>query len=440
MSIRYDKLIPALKALLPTDTVDHLGRAVAFIRRLREIHASAFVWSVVMSRFGSGRPAFEQARQWYQRLGGLEIWPRPFQMRFKSARAVHLFERAFDTAVTQWRDPTRRKVRHPLMRHFPDVVAWDSTVMQVDDSLSKVFKGTRKAKASLKAAVAISVFGLLPLFAQVVPGHRSDQLLFPPLDLFQRGTLLLFDKGFACYDRLRTIANASHHYLCPMRLNGNPQIIKVHCAPASVRKALRNGEPVFLRDLLLATARIGRVWDLDVLVRPQAKATDKTWIRTRLVIVPGLDGQQRPYLTNLAPIQWSPAAIREMYRLRWQIELVYKELKQYLSLEILNSKDQHAVQVFAWASLIALALSRTITAWLCPLVKLVGLGPRFRPALMTRALRATIRFLSLALAAPTRKAVDYIELFTEQVLIEIRTRDIDREDSFKRMIPLLKAA
>jgi hypothetical protein len=92
MSVRYDKLVPALKTLLPDETLSFLGRAVAFIRRLREIESSTFVWSVVLSRFGSGRPAFEQARQWYERLGGASIWRRPFQMRFKTPRAVRLFE------------------------------------------------------------------------------------------------------------------------------------------------------------------------------------------------------------------------------------------------------------------------------------------------------------------------------------------------------------
>src|SRR5689334_7369547 len=99
MTVQYDKLVPALKTLLPDDRLSVLGRAVAFIRRLREIEASVFVWSVVLSRFGSGRPAFEQARQWYERLGGASIWRRPFQMRFKTHRAVQLFEQAFEAAV-----------------------------------------------------------------------------------------------------------------------------------------------------------------------------------------------------------------------------------------------------------------------------------------------------------------------------------------------------
>ena len=321
MSVRYDKLVPALKTLLPDDTLSFLGRAVAFIRRLREIEASIFVWSVVLSRFGSGRPAFEQARQWYERLGGRSIWRRPFQMRFKTPRAVRLFEQAFQTAVTPWRSPHRRRVRHPLQRCFPDVVVWDSTLMQVADSLRGVFKGARIAKASLKACVAITVFGLLPLFAELVAGNRHDMVLFPPLHLFQRGTLMLFDKGFVCYVRLRGITSAGHHYLCPMRLNGNALVVKAHDVPTHVRKALRrHPEGISLRSLLPAEKRIGRVWDLDVPLRPQATAADKTWIRARLVIVPGLKGRQHPYLTNLAPALWEPRALRELHRLRWQIE------------------------------------------------------------------------------------------------------------------------
>jgi hypothetical protein len=179
MSVRYDRLVPTLKALLPHDALSLLGRAVAFIRRLREIEASILVWSVVLSRFGSGRPAFEQACQWYERLGGVRIWRRPFQMRFKTPRAVQLFEQAFQAAVAPWRNAQRPRSRHPLQRCFADVVVWDSTVMQVADSLKNVFKGTRSAKASWKACVAITVFGLLPVFAEIVSGNRHDMVRIP---------------------------------------------------------------------------------------------------------------------------------------------------------------------------------------------------------------------------------------------------------------------
>lgn len=155
MSVDYDELFPALKRLLPEDGLNFLGDTTRFIRRLRSVSASMFVWSVVLSRFGQGVPGFDQARRWFTRLSETPIWPRPFQMRFKKPEAVQLFEQAFEEAVKPWRS-MRRRLRHPLAQRFPDVVAWDSSLVQVADSLRKHFKGTRAAAASLKVVLGVS--------------------------------------------------------------------------------------------------------------------------------------------------------------------------------------------------------------------------------------------------------------------------------------------
>jgi len=56
-----------------------------------------------------------------------------------------------------------------------------------------------------------------------------------------------------------------------------------------------------------------------------------------------------------SPVEnWGAEAIPELYRLRWQIELVNNELKQHLALESVPTKDPNAAQVFGWASLLAL--------------------------------------------------------------------------------------
>ncbi len=436
MRVRYDELIPALKSLLSEKKLDLIGRVVAFIRRLREIRASVFVWSVVLSRFGHGRPGFEQARQWYARLGGVELWPRPFQVRFKSPAAVQLFERAFEDAVQPWR--RRRRARHMLARAFPDVVAVDSTLLQLDDALRPIFKGARGAASSLKALLTISVFGLVPLHAALVAGHQHDMRLFPPLDTFVKGTLLLFDKGFVAYDRLREIQAAAHHYLCPMRLNGNAIVLRARRAPKYVRKALRaHPEGVWLRDLLPADKRIRKPWDLEVALWPKTQARSRQQVRTRLVIVPGPKSAQRPYLTSLTARAWPPRALAELYRLRWQVELVFKELKQDLNLASIPTKDPHAAQVFVWASLVALALSRTVATWLVPLASFVGLGASVRPAVLSRALRSHVRLLARALTATARDARLLLELLADDLLAESRQLQPERDDSFQRLIPLL---
>jgi hypothetical protein len=446
MYVRYDRLVPVLKTVLCDDALDLLGRAVSFIRRLREIRACLFVWSVVLSRFGSGRPGFEQARQWYGRLGGTQLWPRPFQIRFKSPNAVRLFEQAFESCVQRWR--TSRHRCHPLAKHFADIVAVDSTVIELSDALRPVFKGGQNFVSSLKVLLTVSVFGALPLHARMLRGCQHDMTLFPPLELFAPGTLMLFDKGFVAFQRLRDIEAAGLRYLCPMRVNGNAIVLHARRAPGWAtrrirgacklvrRRARQSSDYVMLRDLITADSRIRKPWDLDVVMWP---ANTEVPTYARVVIVPGLGGKPRPYLTNLDPLKWTPAAIAELYRLRWQIELVFKELKQCLNLDNLPSKDPHAVQVFAWASLLALALSRCISLWLCPLTKLVGLAGRLRPALTSRALRQLARSLARILTSPVRQAIAHVRAFTEDILLEIRARNVARNDTFKRMIPLLEA-
>ena len=440
MRSSYDELIPALKKLLPATTLGAVARAITFVRRLRRMQASVFVWAVVMSRFGSGRPGFEQARQWYRRLSGKLLAPRPFHLRFKSETSVTLFEIAFAQAVQPWLD-NPRKPNHPLARRFPDIVAWDSSPIQVADALRPFYKGTRHMKAALKVVLAVSVYGLLPLYALMVPCNTQDMSLFPPWTIFRRGTLFLFDKGFASYKRIHELVGAGHHFLCPMRLDGNPIVLRVHAAPSRVRKALRtHRRGIHLRDVLPKSTRIRQTWDLDVRLIPWGQNPDSAkhrWIYARLVIVPGPAGKQRPYLTSLSTSDWSPKALRELYRLRWQVELVFKELKQHLNLETMPSKNPHAVKVFAWASLIALALSRAVSTIVRPDIAAVGLERPLRPDLITRTLRANARLLGHALVAPFREAMRLVQILFDEIHAGARPQNVRREDTFGRLRALL---
>jgi len=438
MHTAYDELIPRLKSMLPAVRLGLLGRAVAFIRRLRRLRAGTFLWALVLSRFGHC-PGFEEARRWYQRLSGKSIAPRPFHLRFKSPAVVAYLSRAFELAVARWRAPARARTPHPIAKWFPDVVLWDSTIMQLAEKLKGVFPGLRGVPAGLKVSLAASLYGLVPLFAHMVRATCSDMTLFPPLSLFRPGTLLLFDLGFVAYERLRQIADAGLTYVCRLRSNGNALIVGYRRAPACVRKALhRHPGGVWLRDVLPCGKRIAKTWDLDVRLRPNEHRTQL--VPARLVIKPGPGGTQRTYLTNLDGLLWAPPAVAELYRLRWQIELVFKELKQHLSLESLPSKDRFAVQAFAWASLIALALSRAVAACICPVRELVGLQGVLRPALLTRGLRACIRILGRALIAPAREIPMLLGIFLDQVLAEARSLHREREDSPRRLCGLLPCA
>ena len=67
------------------------------------------------------------------------------------------------------------------------------------------------------------------------------------------------------------------------------------------------------------------------------------------------------FLTNNQ--EWSPETIAELYRARWQVELLFKELKQILQLRDFYGENENAVQWQIWTALLAHMLLRYL-AWL----------------------------------------------------------------------------
>ena len=122
------------------------------------------------------------------------------------------------------------------------------------------------------------------------------------------------------------------------------------------------------------------------------------------------------------------------------IELVFKELKQDLNLTAVPTTDPHAVQVLVWASLIALALSRTVAHWIHPLHQHCGLDAPLRLPVVTRALRTQMPLLGHVLSLPPRRARELLDFLREQLALEARQTARGREDSLKRLRKLEEAA
>jgi len=68
-------------------------------------------------------------------------------------------------------------------------------------------------------------------------------------------------------------------------------------------------------------------------------------------------------LTNLPADRFDGDTVAALYRLRWQIELVFKEWKSYASLHALQTEHPAIVEGFIWASLCAAFLKRALAHW-----------------------------------------------------------------------------
>ena len=63
-------------------------------------------------------------------------------------------------------------------------------------------------------------------------------------------------------------------------------------------------------------------------------------------------------LTTLCHKTFPPSIVAALYRLRWQVELFFKECKSYTNLKQFGTKDPHIVEGLVWASMLAILIRR----------------------------------------------------------------------------------
>ena len=65
--------------------------------------------------------------------------------------------------------------------------------------------------------------------------------------------------------------------------------------------------------------------------------------------------------TNLVRVEFSAREVGTLYRLRWQIELFFKECKSHANLHGFDTELSAIAEGLIWASLLAVVLTRSIT-------------------------------------------------------------------------------
>ena len=98
----------------------------------------------------------------------------------------------------------------------------------------------------------------------------------------------------------------------------------------------------------------------DELVGLKTASSQKAYpdLMRRIVAWVEVDGQERlmTFLTN--QLTWSPEAIVELYRCRWQIEVFFKQIRQTLQLADFLGTSANAVRWQVWTALLVYLLLR----------------------------------------------------------------------------------
>ena len=369
--------------------VDELRALTGYNPRQR--HGTAFrLMLTVVEGFLAGQTlTFTSLRAIFVRRFGF-IRPCPFQKRFKQESAAAFFHEALKHFVDSVVRSAGLALSGPLGR-FADVRLYDGTGQRVPPRGRHALPACTKGKAGTKWMMGYSIkTGLLehglcdaetasetPLWRKLVPN-------------FTPGVFYLFDLGFFERALFAQAKAAGAHVL--MRLKSTAKVRVLSHAPANGGSGWSLGQY-----LQVVSKKRGTVFDLDV-----SWGRGKDQVMLRLVGLAHKSNSIRWYLTTVPRSMLTANQVIQSYRLRWLIELLFRELKQTADLGRSFTADANAVKALTYGAMLAHALVRSlrIQAALANEIPLEQL----RPLACLHVVRAHARDIIDALASSARAA------------------------------------
>lgn len=346
-----------LRKLLPPHVVFDAAGASGAFRRVRKVDPFPFIWTLLLGSMAGRVRQLADLRRTFERVAGVTIEESSFYDRFTPALSTMLsllLERVLDHALG-----CGRRARGRLAR-FASIMVADSTVVRLHRLLAGAFPGTRvhQAPAALKTHVVFAVAGAGKQTVKITPERCSD-LRTLKLGPWVRGKLLVFDLGYFDYRLLARIDELGGYFIIRAKKGINPLIVDRHRKHRG-RSIAVIGER--LQPVLEAIERA--VLDVQVALDVRRRAyrgrrhTTKAFFRA--VGVRDDRSDYHLYLTNIGPAALEPEDIGRTYALRWEVELLFRELKTHHRLAQVPSTKRHIVEVLVKASLLSHAACREL--------------------------------------------------------------------------------
>lgn len=351
----------ATLALLDPDRIEGLAEDMRVIERKRVHNGGLVVCAFVLSAFERSTDTegrLLDARLTYQALGGPESGKTSF--RNMAHKMLPVMRRLLRRRLRQLADRTDCPELRGRLNAFADVLVPDGCAFKLANALSGVYHGTGQP-AELKLHAVYSVRAASAISVETSAGSVHDSDGFWP-KRWESGALYIWDLGYNNHARFIDAFEAGAVVLQRLKDGANPIALASYGPTGNRRElVLDDGSAVELEwALSCGLVHKQRVLDLDVQIEDPARRK----MIARVVCVP-FDGEDRYYLTTLPRDVFSPHDVAEIYRVRWEVELFFRNWKGAVRLDqVRHLSHPKSLDVAVTSSMLAALLSRDISVGL----------------------------------------------------------------------------
>jgi IS4 transposase len=227
--------------------------------------------------------------------------------------------------------------------------------------LAKRYPGTRtnSSPAAAKLHWVMSVKGQGVASIKLTDERANDHRTLR-IGPWVRDRLLVFDLGFFRYQLFDCIDRNGGYFLTRLPAHANPRIVGVHRRWRGNSIALEGHR---LDEVAGSLKRATLDVEVEVAFRRRTYNGRQRKDRRQLRLIGVRDtdsGTYWFYLTNIPPATLEAEALAQLYACRWQVELVFKELKTHYRLDELPTRKAPIVEALILTSIITLLVSRRL--------------------------------------------------------------------------------
>lgn len=210
------------------------------------------------------------------------------------------------------------------------IYAFDSTTIDLCLSLFP-WAFFRKRKGAIKLHTLLDLRGSIPSFIHITEGKTHDVRILDVLPI-EPGSFYILDRGYLDYSRLYTLHQGRAFFVT--RAKSNLQSRRLRSRAVDKTMDLTSDQTIALTD-------------------PKSKTDYPEHLRR----VRFYDRENDRYLTFLTNNFFQPAlTIAKLYKLRWQVELFFRWIKQNLRIKSFYGTSENAVRTQIWVAIAIYAL------------------------------------------------------------------------------------
>jgi hypothetical protein len=304
------------------------------------------------------------------------LTPQALHQRLNTPQAVAYLQEVFQLALRAQLEPLYAHCSAGLLAPFGRVFLEDSTQCRLHEKLADAFKGSGGSASSATVKIDVIYELLHHRLHEVVvtDGRAADQghaaAIVPHL---RAGDLVIRDLGYFSLEALSQIATRQAGFLS--RLSNTVAVYASAEASAPALALVDHVQPhiaqqavvelaVYLGQPRLPCRLLAYRLPEEVVEQRRRSAYETARKKGRTPTQAYLHWLQFGwYITNVRLAVWAPEVVATVYRIRWQIELLFKQWKSLLHLHVLKGTRPERIKCLLYGRLITITMLMQVCAY-----------------------------------------------------------------------------